>query len=65
VKLDLIPRLKVCGTGLSGAATHGAATDKQRRSNGASTMEKEEMKTTVGRDDGNEKFCIQNPNDER
>jgi len=28
-------------------------------------MEEEEMKTTVGRDDGDEKLCIQNPNDER
>jgi len=28
-------------------------------------MEEEEMKTVVGRDDGNEKLHIQNPNDER
>ena len=28
VKLDLMPGLKVCSTGLSGAATHGAAADQ-------------------------------------
>jgi len=65
VKLDLILGVKVCGAGLSGVATHGTTVDQQRRSSGTSKMEEEEMKMTVGHDDGNGKLRIQNPNDER
>ncbi|QCE11035.1 hypothetical protein DEO72_LG10g2268 [Vigna unguiculata] len=65
MKLDLIPGLKLCGVGWSGAATHGVMADQRRRSSEASTMEEEEMKMTVERDDSEEKPCIYNPNDER
>jgi len=64
VKLDLILGLTVCSARWSGASTHGATAYQRRRSSGASTMEEEEMKTAVGRDDGNGKLRIQNPNDE-
>jgi len=40
VKLDLIPGLKVCGAGWSGAATHMA----QRQTNGGGQMELQQWK---------------------
>jgi len=36
----------------------------QRQTNRGGEMDEEEVKTIVGRKNGNEKLCIQNPNDE-